>query len=85
MRSKPIRPHYVNIASGSFFGVGFCSCCGCSAFIFFLCLLKKINVLQVCWLTKTMTKKLTATPNTALSFGGVSRAVALACSALFCC
>jgi hypothetical protein len=41
-------------------------------------LLKKINVLQVCWLTKTMTKKLTATPNTALSFGGVSRAVALA-------
>jgi hypothetical protein len=25
-----------------------------------------------------MTKKLTATPNTALSFGGVSRAVALA-------
>jgi len=30
-----------------------------------------------------MTKKLTATPDTALSFGGVSRAVALACSALF--
>ena len=24
MRSEPIMPHYVNVASGSFFGVGFC-------------------------------------------------------------
>jgi hypothetical protein len=35
----------------------FVLCCGCSSFIFFLCLSKKINVLQVCRLTKTMTKK----------------------------
>jgi hypothetical protein len=34
----------------------FVLCVGCSSFIFFLSF-KKINVLQVCWLTKTMTKK----------------------------
>jgi hypothetical protein len=36
----------------------------CSSFIFFLSF-KKINVLQCVWATKTMTKKLTATPHKA--------------------
>jgi len=63
-----IMPHYVNVASGSFFGAGFCSVCGLQLFYFFSVFSKKINVLQVCWLTKTMTKKLTATPNTAPVF-----------------
>jgi len=75
MRSEPIRPHYVNIASGSFFGVGFCSVCWLQLFYFFSLSLKKNKCAALRWLTKTMTKKLTATPYTALSFGGVSRAV----------
>jgi hypothetical protein len=37
---------------------------GCSSFIFFLSF-KKINVLHVCELTKTMTKKVRATPHKA--------------------
>lgn len=36
MRSEPIRPHYVNVASGSFFfGVGFCSVLWVQLFYFF--------------------------------------------------
>jgi hypothetical protein len=42
--------------------MGFCSVYGLAAVAFFLSF-KKMQVLQVCWLTKTMTKKLTATPN----------------------
>jgi len=35
MRSEPIRPHYVNIASGSFFWRGFLlSCCWCTCLFF---------------------------------------------------
>jgi len=52
-------------------------------FYFFCLSFKKNKCAALRWLTKTMTKKLPATPNTALSFGGVSCAVALACSALF--
>jgi hypothetical protein len=41
---------------------------GCSSFIFFLSL-KKINVLLVCWLTKTMTKKWRATAQSSPPLG----------------
>jgi hypothetical protein len=68
-----------------FFWRGFLFCVWVQLFYFFSLSFKKNKCAALRWLTKTMTKKLTATPNTALSFGGVSRAVALACSALFCC
>jgi hypothetical protein len=56
--------------------VGFCLWLWCSSFIFFCCACgKKMNVLQVCWLTKTMTKNLTATPNPNAFGWGLSRAV----------
>ena len=75
-------PHYVNVASGSFFWRGFL------LRVCWLAVAAHRNGtqwredglrLQCALAAKTMTKKLTATPDTALSFGGVSRAVALAC------
>jgi hypothetical protein len=48
--------------------MGFCLCGGCSSFIFFLSF-KKINVLLVCWLTKTMTKKWRATAQSSPPLG----------------
>ncbi len=38
-------------------------------FYFFSCILKKINVLQVRWFTKAMTKKMTATPQSSPPLG----------------
>ena len=35
MRSEPIRPHYVNVASGSFFWRGFLFCVAGAALLFF--------------------------------------------------
>jgi hypothetical protein len=65
--------------------MGFCSVLWVQLFYFFSLSFKKNKCAALRWLTKTMTKKLAATPNTALYFGGVSRAVCRACSALFCC
>jgi hypothetical protein len=59
----------------------FVLCVGLQLFYFFihrLCVQQKNKCAAKCVGTKTMTIKLPATPNTALSFGGVSRAVALA-------
>ena len=53
----------------SFFGVGFCLCVGLQLLYFFSCLLKKIQVLQVCWLTKTMIKKWRATAQSSPPLG----------------
>ena len=64
MRSEPIRPHYVNIASGSFFGVVFCSCVACTCLFFCKYFfynnrshLQKDKVVQVRWPRKKHDKK----------------------------
>jgi hypothetical protein len=41
-----------------FFGVFFCFVAWAVALLFFFCLFKKINVLQVCWLCKKHDKKI---------------------------
>lgn len=57
MRSEPIMPHYVNVASVSFFWRGFLFCVSAAALLFFSLPFKKNKCAALRWLTKTMTRK----------------------------
>ena len=57
MRSEPIRPHYVNIASGSFYWCVFLFCVWVQLFYFFSLSFKKNKCAASVLVTKTMTIK----------------------------